>query len=323
MLTSDPEWIGLALSGGGFRATLFHLGVIRYLYERGLLPKVRIICSVSGGSILAAHLVLKWTSYIGEEKSFSSVASSIINFTKLDVRGRIIRRWLCANIWVFPRLLSRFTLPELLKKHYATLYADASLEMLGQFEDQPDLHILATSLTTGTLCKFTKEGFVFTDGARESVVRNGSLKVSTAVAASSAFPPLFPPIPVTKELLNTDSKRFDKTQFLTDGGVYDNLGLQELSRLSSSESAGRLLIVSDAGGNFDWTIGNKYSFIVSRNVRATDVLMDRVSKLVPLAISTKNVNLCRVDIGRELTRSAEPTALPAECNAPRQNWTGS
>lgn len=56
MLTSDTQWIGLALSGGGFRATLFHLGVIRFLYERGLLPKVRIICSVSGGSILAAHL---------------------------------------------------------------------------------------------------------------------------------------------------------------------------------------------------------------------------------------------------------------------------
>ena len=50
--------IALTLSGGGFRATLFHLGVVRFLYEAKLLDKVTDICSVSGGSILAAHLAL-------------------------------------------------------------------------------------------------------------------------------------------------------------------------------------------------------------------------------------------------------------------------
>jgi hypothetical protein len=43
----------LALSGGGFRATLFHLGVIRYLFEQRKLQNVDTICSVSGGSVLA------------------------------------------------------------------------------------------------------------------------------------------------------------------------------------------------------------------------------------------------------------------------------
>ena len=47
--------IGLALSGGGFRATLFHLGVVRFLYETGSLTSVKRISAVSGGSILAAH----------------------------------------------------------------------------------------------------------------------------------------------------------------------------------------------------------------------------------------------------------------------------
>ena len=58
--------LGLALSGGGFRATLYHLGVIRYLRDTGKLEEVSDIASVSGGSILAAHLVLNWEKYTGE-----------------------------------------------------------------------------------------------------------------------------------------------------------------------------------------------------------------------------------------------------------------
>ena len=52
--------IGLALSGGGFRATLYHLGVLRYLRDAQVLNQVSHITSVSGGSIMAAHLVLNW-----------------------------------------------------------------------------------------------------------------------------------------------------------------------------------------------------------------------------------------------------------------------
>ena len=57
--------IGLAFSGGGFRATLYHLGVVRFLRDAGILPAVSHITSVSGGSILAAHLVLNWDRYSG------------------------------------------------------------------------------------------------------------------------------------------------------------------------------------------------------------------------------------------------------------------
>ena len=52
-MTSDMK-IGLALSGGGSRAIAFHLGCLRALHDRGLLPKVSIISSVSGGSVIAA-----------------------------------------------------------------------------------------------------------------------------------------------------------------------------------------------------------------------------------------------------------------------------
>ena len=49
--------IGLALSGGGFRAAIFHLGVIRRLEELGIMKDVDVISSVSVGSIIAAYYV--------------------------------------------------------------------------------------------------------------------------------------------------------------------------------------------------------------------------------------------------------------------------
>jgi NTE family protein len=46
--------IGVALSGGGFRATAFGLGCLRALHDTGLLPGVSVISGISGGSVLAA-----------------------------------------------------------------------------------------------------------------------------------------------------------------------------------------------------------------------------------------------------------------------------
>lgn len=51
--------VGLALSGGGFRASLYHIGVLAQLAELDLLRKVEVLSCVSGGSILGAHYYLK------------------------------------------------------------------------------------------------------------------------------------------------------------------------------------------------------------------------------------------------------------------------
>jgi hypothetical protein len=59
MSTRDPG-IGLALSGGGYRATLFNLGSLWRLNDAGLLPKLARVTSVSGGSITAGVLALAW-----------------------------------------------------------------------------------------------------------------------------------------------------------------------------------------------------------------------------------------------------------------------
>src|SRR5712692_4245836 len=54
------DGVGLALSGGGFRATLFHIGTLWRLNELGWLGRLARISSVSGGSITAGMLALKW-----------------------------------------------------------------------------------------------------------------------------------------------------------------------------------------------------------------------------------------------------------------------
>src|SRR5438445_2375148 len=53
--------IALCLSGGGYRAMLFHLGALWRLNDCGYLRKLDRISSVSGGSIIAGALGLKWS----------------------------------------------------------------------------------------------------------------------------------------------------------------------------------------------------------------------------------------------------------------------
>lgn len=58
-LTSGSGTVGLALSGGGFRASFFHLGLLARLAEMDALRTVAAISTVSGGSIVGAHYYLE------------------------------------------------------------------------------------------------------------------------------------------------------------------------------------------------------------------------------------------------------------------------
>src|SRR5262249_39040891 len=92
-----PNSVGLSLSGGGFRATLFHLGAIRRLNELGILPKLTTVSSVSGGSILngflASRLPAPLTSGIADFQN--SASNPVRQFCSLD-----IRRWLALETFV-------------------------------------------------------------------------------------------------------------------------------------------------------------------------------------------------------------------------------
>jgi predicted acylesterase/phospholipase RssA len=125
--------IGLALSGGGFRATLYHLGLTRFLRDAGILSQVIQITSVSGGSIFAAHLMLNWDRYNGSPNEFDAAASELLSVVRLDVRNRIARRfplylplrWPLRLLGVSNRKLTRTGLLEYLYEKY--LYGDTCL----------------------------------------------------------------------------------------------------------------------------------------------------------------------------------------------------
>jgi predicted acylesterase/phospholipase RssA len=224
---------GLALSGGGFRASFYHMGLIRFLHDAGILPRVTHITSVSGGSVFAAHLVLNWDRYNGSPNDFDAAAADFLSFAHIDVRNRIMRRFPLALPLYWPaRLLGRstrqLTRTGLLEYHYERyLYGDTSLFEL---PEKPQLHILATNLSEGCLCSFNRKGLLMVrpqpgDGIRLDHIHVGLATVPMAVTASSAFPAFFPPLELTGDDVGVSVGEFGR-QAYTDGGVFDNLGVR-------------------------------------------------------------------------------------------------
>ncbi|HEX4142565.1 MAG TPA: patatin-like phospholipase family protein [Pirellulales bacterium] len=234
--------LGLALSGGGFRATLYHLGVVRFLRDAGILPSITHITSVSGGSIFAAHLVQNWDRYNGTDEQFEAIASEIVDFTRLDVRNRIVRRFPLALPIQLLRWAARIGANEkltrtgLLQVQYQNcLYGDSCLF---QLPAQPYLHILSTNLTEGALCSFNRDGIIVQKRLPGELFRfdqlhAGLATLALAVTASSAFPGFFPPLEVHWREVGGVEGQFNR-QVFTDGGVFDNLGVRMFRNLERS-----------------------------------------------------------------------------------------
>ncbi len=322
---SHGRRVALALSGGGFRATLFHLGVISFLHDNGLLPQVQSVSAVSGGSVLGAHLVLNWERYVGNASSFDGAANEIVAFVSSDVRGRIIRRWILAWLTLIPRLFRRgkWTFTSLLQAEYRRLFKGAKLRDLrtdpSSKDPRPELYINCTSLSTGTPCHFGPAGFTWRDGELETTIAASETEISFAVAASSAFPPLFPPISVSNEILACDRKRLPHILYLTDGGIYDNLGIDQLVWRKKHADNTDLFLVSDAEGNFDWDLQARFTFITNRNIRASNLVMKRVSELEYETLADGNYQVVPFKIGTEVEASAGEPALSPEVQRSLRN----
>ena len=85
--------LGLALSGGGFRATAFHLGVLKRLRELGVLNQVKVISTVSGGSIAGAFWAFWLARHPGtldNDEDWAGFERALIAIMCCDLRGRII-----------------------------------------------------------------------------------------------------------------------------------------------------------------------------------------------------------------------------------------
>src|SRR5260370_27834254 len=94
MMSATPHPAALCLSGGGFRATLFHLGVLKRLNELGLLARFAAITSVSGGSIVNGFLAAHWpklTLVDGVFTNFDSVIGQPVeSFCARDLRTPLL-----------------------------------------------------------------------------------------------------------------------------------------------------------------------------------------------------------------------------------------
>jgi predicted acylesterase/phospholipase RssA len=282
--------LGLALSGGGFRATLYHLGLVRFLHDADLLQNVSHITAVSGGSIMAAHLGLNWKRYTGSASDFDEAAWELLNFIRLDVRNRILRRYGLGFILRGPRRLiglsnRRLTRTGLLERIYEMeLFGDASLF---QLPEHPSVHLLATNLSEGRLCSFHRDGMLVMrpDAGNGFHIDRLSVSLTTlamAVAASSAFPGFFPPLVLSGADVGASKGEFGRRSF-TDGGVYDNLGVRMFRFLEKSSGEDALpwdcVLVSDVGRQFEILSHAHSGGLIRTGMRASEILMNRVWQL--------------------------------------------
>lgn len=228
--------LALCLSGGGFRAALFHLGSLRRLNEFGILSQLDIVSAVSGGSMLAGHLAnhmqtathqgVPWPAPGGVWAAFDAMASAL--------HAKLSKHFRMAGTLSFNEVIVR-KLPRSFKQWVGPM-------KLMDLPPRPEFIFNATELHTGRLWSFSRSS-VGSDELGYSH-KYGHALVAEAVAASACFP-----------VFNQLHARFHSTDFeggtaskpkgdldilLADGGIFDNLGLEKVTNAET-------ILVSDGG----------------------------------------------------------------------------
>ncbi len=220
--------INLMISGGGFRATLFHLGVAKHLVKLNLFDKIRVISSASGGSILNALISLHFDKIKSEEDFIRLIEKPIIKMIKGDFRNNAL-------------LHTAFTI----KSKSVKKMLDNQLyhkKKMSELSNKLTSIINATDINQGRRWIFTQDKFGGFDHDYSNMT--DKISISKAVHSSMAFPGLVSPEIIKKKKYNFPIKdNVAKKIQLIDGGVYDNTGI-----FSAKEYLGKLNtlnIVSD------------------------------------------------------------------------------
>ena len=261
---------GLCLSGGGYRAMLFHVGALRRLHETGALSALNRIASVSGGSLTAAVLAQQWAELTASNRAADAfvrlVQQPLYDFagTRIDVLA------------VLKGLMTPFrSVADYVAAAYEPLLGATTLQ---QLPDSPRFVFLATNIGSGSLMRFAKP---YTADARVGKRDQLDLPLTRIVGASSAFPPVLSPVvikltddqaltetfeaPADHEL-DLHTEPYTHRLELGDGGIYDNLGLQPLDQFHT-------ILASDGGSPFkyedraakDWLLNMVRSWKVTDN----------------------------------------------------------
>ena len=235
------DGLALCLSGGGYRAMVFHVGVLWRLNEAKLLSKIDRVSSVSGGSITAGVLAMNWAKL----RFRGDVAADFGDLLVAPIRRMASTRVDVAAVTTGLLLPGISISSQVAKAYRRHLFGKTSLQAL---PDRPDFVFNATNLESGALLRFSKP---YLADYRVGRIFEPDIPIATAVAASSAFPPFLSPATldlederwVTEENNDLTSADYRGEIRVTDGGVYDNLGLETAWKRYCS------VIVSDGGGH--------------------------------------------------------------------------
>jgi NTE family protein len=316
--------VALCLSGGGYRAMLFHLGTLWRLNELGYLPKLDRLSSVSGGSITAAVLAFNWARLGFDAGGVARQFQTLVVDPVRGLGGRTIDvpsvlRGVFGPGSVGDRVADAY------RKH---LFGGATLQDL---PDRPFFVLNATNMQSGVLWRFTK---AYTWDYRVGQIKNPRIELALAVAASAAFPPVLSPVTLRLDdagytpKTGKDLQRppFTTRVVLTDGGVYDNLGLE------TAWKSCRTILISDAGGNLkpeekpkgDWlrhTLRNL--FIIDNQVRSLRkrIIMDaydmknRLGAFWSIRTDIRNYRLPRYPLDCPFEKTIRLADLPTRLKA--------
>ena len=269
------DGIGLGMSGGGYRAMLFHLGALWRLNELGRLPGLTRISSVSGGSITSGRLALAWPKLDFDPQTRVARAFEAEVVTPIrELAGHTID----LPAVVVGAVLPFISIADRIEKAYRKyVFGDATVaDLPDAAAGQPRFVINACSVQTGALFRFERS---YVADWRIGINRRAPAQIplARAVAASSAFAPFLSPVVIELDprdfelAAGADLRRepFTSRVVLTDGGNYDNLGLETIYKRC------RTVLVSDAVGMLpadetphgDW---------VRHGIRAVEMLLNQI-----------------------------------------------
>jgi NTE family protein len=277
--------IGVSLSGGGFRATVFHLGVLARLAEEGRLEDVAVLSTVSGGSLCVglvyAHSDFGWPSSREYLDQVLPKARDLL--TSQDLQLGMIGRVLRVPTRIFDTRADDLSL--LLQERWGVT---ASLDALPPV---PRWLINATCYETGENWCFERQSM----GDPEfGYSHDTDIPLSDALAASAGFPGLIGP-------LEFNTRRRTWFQYaggqdahgplhntvpvqpafsglhLWDGGVYDNLGLESLRNSDGGWREGVDFLIASDGCSAQRS--EKYRPWNAANRMVRGIMMDQIRSL--------------------------------------------
>lgn len=263
---SARQGIALCLSGGGYRALLFHLGALKRLNELGILAKLRTVSSVSGGSIASARLAsapfYPLSGAVDPAAWEKDVARPLRSFAGRNIRTPAILRRLLP--WNWPRTSTGV-------EALAQTYRGLTKLALPRLPEQPNFLYSATDMAFGVNWIFERRRMG--DYQAGYAAPRAGYPLARAVAASSCFPPVFNPLPIRlrpKDLTGgatpagAERDRLIRGLRLTDGGNYDNLGLEPVWKSHAT------ILCSDGGAIFDFQPDGGLFWRLKRYLAITD-----------------------------------------------------